>query len=234
MVNNGTPFPHTLALAQRLRRLPRENGMVTQTFIGFDEMRLNSKFNATATKTQLQDLDAKGIFTTPLPAKPVTITDSIERRRAPAAHQALRVRQLRALPQRRRARPTSTPTSFVEEWVNKEVPETQSVKPYPGMLRVVPGKDLTKSVVYLQVQRTMLPAPRGGRNRLRPMPPVGVADLAVDQAALADMRAWIMSLPPRRGDRIWDGAFRKRSRRLGRARIAALSAGTALAKASAS
>ena len=31
-------------------------------------------------------------------------------------------------------------------------------------------------------------------DRLRPMPPVGVADIAVDKAALDDMRAWIMSL----------------------------------------
>ena len=35
----------------------------------------------------------------------------------------------------------------------------------------------------------------GQDDRLRPMPPVGVADMAVDQAALADVRAWIMSLP---------------------------------------
>jgi hypothetical protein len=89
------------------------------------------------------------------------------------------------------------PDKLVEEWVNKPVPETQSVKPYPGMLRIF-GKDLTKSVVYLQVQRTMLPPPitTGGQDiRLRPMPPVGVADMAVDQAALADIRAWIMALP---------------------------------------
>ena len=196
MVNNGAPFLHTLPSRNACGECHDENGKVAQTFIGFDEMRLNSKFNATATRTQLQDLDAKGIFTKAMPATPVDHHRQHERRRAPAAHQALRVRQLRALPQRRRPG-RLPPRQVVEEWVNKEVPETQSVKPYPGMLRVF-GKDPTKSVVYLQVQRTMLPPPimsTGEDIRLRPMPPVGVADVAVDQTALADIRAWIMSLP---------------------------------------
>ncbi len=170
--------------------------MVTQTFIGFDEMRLNSKFNATATKTQLQDLEAKGIFTMPVPANPVTITDSSN-----DGGRLLRIKRFVfgncVHCHNGAGQADFHPDKLVEEWVNKEVPETQSVKPYPGMLRIF-GKDLTKSVVYLQVQRTMLPPPitsMGQDIRLRPMPPVGVADMAVDQAALADIRAWIMSLP---------------------------------------
>jgi hypothetical protein len=44
--------------------------------------------------------------------------------------------------------------------------------------------------------RTMLPPPNNATDeRLRPMPPIGVADIAVDKAALDDVRAWIMSLP---------------------------------------
>jgi hypothetical protein len=196
LVNNGTPFPHTLPSRNACGDCHEVNGMVTQTFIGFDEMRLNTKFNATATKTQLQDLDAKGIFMKAMPATPVTITDNTN-----DGGRLLRIKRFvfgncvhchnGAL------QADFHPDKLVEEWVNKEVPETQSVKPYPGMLRIF-GKDLTKSVVYLQVQRTMLPPPitsMGQDIRLRPMPPVGVADVAVDQAALADIRAWIMALP---------------------------------------
>lgn len=53
------------------------------------------------------------------------------------------------------------------------------------------------SVVYKQVERTRLPPAAGGgeRDRLRPMPPVGVSDQAVDQRALTDLREWILSLP---------------------------------------
>jgi hypothetical protein len=32
--------------------------------------------------------------------------------------------------------------------------------------------------------------------RMRPMPPVGVADVAANQAFLTDLAAWITSLPP--------------------------------------
>jgi hypothetical protein len=196
MVNNGTPFPHNLPSRNACGACHEENGMVTQTFIGFDEMRLNGKFSATSTKTQLQEFADKNIFTTAVPATPVTITDNSN-----DGGRLLRIKRFVfgncVHCHNGGGQADFHPDKLVEEWVNKEVPETQSVKPYPGMLRVF-GKDLTKSVVYLQVQRTMLPPPitsMGQDIRLRPMPPVGVADMAVDQAALADIRAWIMSLP---------------------------------------
>jgi hypothetical protein len=198
MVNNGAPFPHTLPSRTACGDCHETNGMVTQTFIGFDELRLNSKFSPTSTKTQLQDLAAKEIFTTAIPANPAVITDSSN-----DGGRLLRIKRFVfgncVHCHNGASQADFHPDKLVEEWVGKEVPETQSVKPYPGMLRIF-GKDLTKSVVYLQVQRTMLPPPitTGGQDiRLRPMPPVGVADMAVDQAFLADLRAWILSLPPR-------------------------------------
>ena len=196
MVNNGTPFPHTLPSRNACGACHEVNGMVTQTFIGFDEMRLNSKFVATSTSTQLKDLETKGIFTMPIPANPATITDNSN-----DGGRLLRIKRFvfgNCVHCHNGAEQADFhPDKLVEEWVNKEVPETQSVKPYPGMLRIY-GKDPSKSVVYLQVQRTMLPPPitTGGQDiRLRPMPPVGVADMAVDQTFLADLRAWILALP---------------------------------------
>ena len=70
------------------------------------------------------------------------------------------------------------------------------VMPPPGWLRVVAGNP-EMSVVYKQMERTKLPPPvvvNGEETKLRPMPPVGIADIANNQDALADMRAWIMSL----------------------------------------
>jgi hypothetical protein len=86
------------------------------------------------------------------------------------------------------------PDVFVANTVGKPT-EAQSVMPPAGWLRVVPG-DPSKSVLYVQMQRTMLPAPTGdGMNRLRAMPPLGVADVAADQAALEDVSDWITALP---------------------------------------
>ena len=73
--------------------------------------------------------------------------------------------------------------------------EAQSVMPPAGWLRVVPG-DPAKSVLYVQMQRTMIPPAEGANNRLRPMPPVGLADVAVEQNSLKDVADWITSLPP--------------------------------------
>jgi hypothetical protein len=197
-VNNGMPFPHTLPSRTACGACHEENGMVGQTYIGFDEMRLNSKFTASSAKTQLQELSEKNIFTTAMPASPMTITDNT----ANDGGRLLRIKRFVFgncvhCHNTGGAQPDFHPDKIVEEWVNKEVPESNTVKPYPGMLRIY-GKDPRKSVVYLQIERTMLPPPitsMGQDLRLRAMPPVGVADVAVDQAILADLRAWIMSLP---------------------------------------
>jgi hypothetical protein len=167
--------------------------MMGQTFIGFDEIRLNSKRTATSPKTQLQEMADAGVFTMPIPAMPATITDSsndngrmLRIKRAifgncVHCHNGGSVFDM-------------SPDVFVENTVGKET-EAQSVKPPMGWLRVVPGNP-DNSVVYRQMLRTMLPPPNNATDeRLRPMPPIGVADIAVDKAALDDVRAWIMSLP---------------------------------------
>jgi hypothetical protein len=73
--------------------------------------------------------------------------------------------------------------------------EAQSVMPPDGWLRVVPGSPET-SVLYVQMQRTMLPEPLPGMNSLRPMPPIGLNDLAVEPTSLQDVYDWISALPP--------------------------------------
>jgi hypothetical protein len=197
MVNGGRPFAHTLPSRAACAECHAENGKVTQTFIGFDELRLNSKFAPTSTRTQLQDLAAAAIFKMAPPASPATLADStVPTEPLPRVkrfvfgncvhcHNGTQVVDFR-------------PDVFEKNTINQDT-EAQSVKPPAGWKRVFPGDPL-KSVVFVQMRRTMLPAPTGGgeADRLRPMPPVGVAEVAADQAALADMEAWIRSLPPPR------------------------------------
>ena len=64
--------------------------------------------------------------------------------------------------------------------------------PPAGWKRVVPKSPQT-SVLYVQTQRTMIPPPVNG-SRLRPMPPIGVADVAADAQSLKDISDWILSL----------------------------------------
>jgi hypothetical protein len=190
-INGGQPFQHTLPSRQACGNCHEESGMVGQTFIGFDEIRLNSKFPATAPKTQLQQLGDAGIFTTAVPATPTAITD--------ANPLLLRVKRFVfgncAHCHNGRTVFNMAPDVFVANTVGK-MTEAQSVVPPKGWLRVVPGSPDT-SVVYVQAERTKLPPPvvvDGMETRLRPMPPVGVADIAVPVDAVADLRAWIMSL----------------------------------------
>jgi hypothetical protein len=192
-INNGMQFMHDLPSRKMCGECHEESGMMGQTFIGFDEIRLNSKRTATAPKTQLQEMADAGVFTMPIPAMPATITDNsndngrmLRIKRAifgncVHCHNGGSVFDM-------------SPDVFVENTVGKET-EAQSVKPPMGWLRVVPGNP-DNSVVYRQMLRTMLPPPNNATDeRLRPMPPIGVADIAVDKAALDDVRAWIMSLP---------------------------------------
>src|SRR5204862_6432272 len=78
------------------------------------------------------------------------------------------------------------PESFVTNTVGKAV-DAQSVVPPAGWKRVIPGNP-DHSVLFVQVQRQPLPMPTGNdtKNRLRPMPPVGVSDVAADLKAVAD------------------------------------------------
>jgi len=190
-INGGKPFVHTLPSRQACGNCHEESGMVGQTFIGFDEIRLNSKFPATAAKTQLQQFGDAGIFTTAVPATPTTIAvadpllQRVERfvfANCAHCHNGKTVFNM-------------APDVFVANTVGK-MTEAQSVMPPKGWLRVVPGNP-EMSVVFKQMERTMLPPPvivDGMESKLRPMPPVGLADIAVPVDAVADMRAWIMSL----------------------------------------
>jgi hypothetical protein len=189
-INDGTPFMHDIPSRENCGHCHTESGMMGQTFIGFDELRLNSKLTPTSTDIQLKEL--ADLFMMPVPATPATITDNsndggrlLRIKRAifgncAHCHNGGSVFDLR-------------PEVFVENTV-KKASESQSVKPPAGWLRVVPGSPDT-SVVFRQVQRVPLPMPMGDTDRLRPMPPVGVADIAVDKVLLEDLRAWILALP---------------------------------------
>jgi hypothetical protein len=56
------------------------------------------------------------------------------------------------------------------------------------------GGDPERSVFFVQMRRMPLP-PAVMNVRLRPMPPIGVADQAAEQNILVDVAAWIRSLP---------------------------------------
>jgi hypothetical protein len=194
MVNNGQPFAHVLPSRNACGECHEQNAKVTQTFIGFDELRLNSKLTATATKTQLQTFADAGIFTQAPPAAPKTITDNT----ANDGGRMLRIKRWVfgncVSCHAGEGNVDLRPDVFVANTVSKAT-ESQTVMPPAGWLRVVPGMP-GRSVLYVQAQRTMLPPATGGgsTNRLRPMPPIGVADVAADQAALKDIFDWITGL----------------------------------------
>jgi len=191
MVNGGQPFQHDLPSRTSCGKCHEENGMVAQTFIGFDELRLNSKLTPTAAKTQLQAFGDAGIFTAPVPAMPATITDATTN----DAGRLLRIKRFLFGNCVHCHNGNSVfdlhPDVFVANTVNKAT-EAQSVVPPAGWKRVVPKSPQT-SVLFVQTQRTMIPPAMNG-SRLRPMPPVGVADVAADAQALKDISDWILSL----------------------------------------
>src|SRR5205823_8958796 len=85
------------------------------------------------------------------------------------------------------------PEVFLANTVN-QMTNAQSVQPPPGWLRVYPGTP-EMSVLFVQARRTPLPMPTtAGGNRLRPMPPIGVNDIAADQEGVAAIKAWILGL----------------------------------------
>jgi hypothetical protein len=192
MVNGGKPFEHTLPSRQMCSECHEENGNNgRQTFIGFDEPRLNSKLTTAAAKTQLQEIADKGMLMMPPRATPEIITDTTN-----DGGRMLRIKRFifgNCVHCHNGGKVFDmSPDMFVANTVNKDT-ESQSVMPPPGWKRVLPGKP-EMSVLYVQARRTPLPAAIGGV-RLRPMPPFGVADVAADQAALTDIAAWIMALP---------------------------------------
>jgi hypothetical protein len=193
-VNGGTAFMHTLPSRNACGQCHEENAMKAQTFIGFDELRLNTKLTPTSAKTQLQDFAAAGFFTMPVPNDPATITDNSN-----DGGRLLRIKRFvfgNCVHCHAGQVVDLTPDVFVANTVNKPT-TAQSVMPPKGWLRVVPGKP-GMSVVYVQAQRTMIPTVVGGvMVRMRPMPPIGVADVAAEQNFLTDLSAWITALPTR-------------------------------------
>jgi hypothetical protein len=191
MINGGQPFEHTLPSRNDCGDCHEKNGMQAQTFIGFDELRLNSKLTADAAKTQLQAFADAGIFSQPAPADAATITDA-----SADGGRLLRIKRFVfgncVTCHNGDSVFDMHPDVFVENTVGKPT-ESQSVEPPEGWLRVVPGDPAT-SVLYVQMQRTMLPPEVDGK-RLRAMPPIGLADVAVEQNALKDVFDWISALP---------------------------------------
>lgn len=191
-INGGQPFAHVLPSRNACGLCHEQNGMVAQTFIGFDELRLNSKLSAEAAKTQLQTFADAGLFTQPIPATPASIADSSN-----DGGRLLRIKRFVfgncVTCHNGGGQVDLHPDVFVANTVNQAT-TAQSVMPPAGWKRVIPG-DPAKSVLYVQMQRTMLPPPSGASDRLRAMPPVGLSDKAVEQTALKDVYDWISALP---------------------------------------
>ena len=76
-INEGRPFRHDLPSLEMCKGCHEESGMEGgQSFIGFDEVRLNSKLTPDRAKTQLQELSEAGLFTKPLPPEPASIANA--------------------------------------------------------------------------------------------------------------------------------------------------------------
>jgi hypothetical protein len=177
----GQPFSHDIPSRMDCADCHEANARVAQTFIGFDEVRLNGKLTPASPRTQLEELAA--LFTAAPPAKPAEILDPDPRLQrikrfifgnCVHCHNGGRVVDLH-------------PEMLVANTVGKPIDASGVTAPM-GWLRVVPGKP-EMSVLYVEARRTMLPT------GLKPMPPVGVA--VAQQGALDDLKAWISSLPPK-------------------------------------
>ena len=128
-VNEGKPFKHDLPSREMCKGCHEESGMEGgQTFIGFDEVRLNWKLNADRPKTQLEEFADAGFFTKQLPPEPATIADPDPRLsrikrgvfgNCAHCHMGIKVFDLR-------------PNVFVENTVKKAT-EAQSVEAASGL-----------------------------------------------------------------------------------------------------
>jgi hypothetical protein len=197
MVNGGAAFPHSLPSRKACGDCHEQNGMKGQTFIGFDELRLNAKRTPTSAKTQLQEFGDMGIFMNPVPADPATLPAA-----STANDQAGRLARIKRFVFGNCVHChhgvglfSLHPDVFEMATVNKPT-ASQSVVPPAGWLRIYAQRP-RMSVLYVQTEQTMIPAPTAGGTRLRPMPPVGVATMATDVAAVKDLFDWITNLPPR-------------------------------------
>lgn len=190
MVNAGQPFDHTLPSRDNCSDCHQQNGNAYQTFIGFDEIRLNHKLTPASAKTQLEELRDAGVFSQ---APPTAARSIVE----PDAN-LLKAKQfvlgncVHCHNEKGKVFDLA-PEVFVANTVGQAT-TAQSVHPPAGWLRVKAGEP-EMSVLFVQARRTPLPVPStAGDDRLRPMPPIGVNDLAPDQAGLTAIEAWIKSL----------------------------------------
>ncbi len=193
MVNGGQPFDHALPSRDNCGDCHYENGNTYQTFIGFDEIRLNHKRTPESPKTELEEFQDAGLFT-----KQRVASDPPPRRIVESDPVLLEVKELVLgncvhCHNEKGKVFDMAPEVFVANTVN-QMTNAQSVQPPDGWLRVKPGQP-EMSVLFVQARRTPMPMPTmAGGNRLRPMPPIGVNDLAADQAGLTAIQAWITSL----------------------------------------
>ena len=193
MINNGQQFDHTLPSRGMCGDCHHDNGLTYQTFIGFDELRLNTKLTPGAAKTQLQEFQEAGIFMkAPKPGDPPPATITASDPNLLATLKFVKGNCVHCHNAKGKQFDLA-PEVFVQNTVRQKT-DAQSVMPPADWFRVFPGMP-EKSVVYVQTRRAPLPMPTAtGGDRLRPMPPIGVNDMAPDQAGLDAMKAWIMNL----------------------------------------
>ena len=189
-LNAGQPFDHTLPSRDNCSECHHENGVAFQTFIGFDELRLNHKLTQASAKTQLEEFQAAGVFSQAPNAAPRAILEN-----DPTLRQVKEFVFGNCVHCHNEKGKVfdMAPDVFVANTVN-QLTSAQSVHPPDGWFRVKPGAP-EMSVLFVQARRTPLPEPTtAGDNRLRPMPPIGVNDLTPDEAGLSAIQNWIKSL----------------------------------------
>jgi hypothetical protein len=193
VLNAGQPFDHTLPSRDNCGDCHHENGNAYQTFIGFDEVRLNHKLTPDAATTQLEAFQAAGIFTR-LPAAGDPPPRSVVESDPALLHVKEFVLGNCVHCHNEKGKVFDmAPEVFVAQTVGQPT-SAQSVQPPSGWLRVVPGQP-EMSVLFVQARRAPLPMPTlAGADRLRPMPPIGVNDSTPDPDGVLAIKTWIEGL----------------------------------------
>lgn len=187
MINGGQPFMHEIPSRDACSQCHGESVTMGQSFIGFDELRLNAKRTPTATRTQLEEFAS--LFTQPIPSDPATIKDATVGDNG----RMLRIKRFvfgNCLHCHNGGGGFNIhPDVFAMNTVNQPE-DSQGIEAPEGWLRILP-RDPEKSILFVQARRRPLPPPVNGV-RLRAMPPVGVAEVAPDPQFIEDLRAWIL------------------------------------------
>jgi hypothetical protein len=212
-LNDGLPFTHDIPSKKNCQACHNANADITgAAVIGFDELRLNSKL-AGAAKTQLETLVEQKVLST-MPAAPKTIVEPdpvLARVKAWVHGNCVHCHN------GDEGMLNLHPDVFVETTVNQASQGAGIMPPSADWKRIVP-KQPELSILFVQVRRS--PLPSGPAVQLRAMPPMGVAiaDMTrpnaatdspdylgqlppmtaasqVPEDAIADLAAWINSLP---------------------------------------